>query len=74
MQIHHMDEESFMKFGAWLLRRWRQCKARGLQAKAVLDDCGYSVEMLEEQWAAQVKVQTRPLPRMFFFYKAFLLY
>jgi hypothetical protein len=54
------------RFGSWLFRKNEQCVARKSQAKENLRNCGYDADYLREQWAEQVKVQTRPLPRTLF--------
>ncbi|KAJ3499902.1 hypothetical protein NMY22_g19449 [Coprinellus aureogranulatus] len=60
-QIWFLHEEGLPQLAPWLLRKWNTCVARKQSAKAVLDDCDYSVEELGSFWDDQVHTQTRPL-------------
>ncbi|KAJ3792714.1 hypothetical protein GGU11DRAFT_818955 [Lentinula aff. detonsa] len=54
-QVQHADRESLEKLATWLVRKWRQAEA--------IRDSGRTQEFLQLQWEAQVKAQTKPMPR-----------
>ncbi|KAF8078230.1 hypothetical protein FPV67DRAFT_1403470 [Lyophyllum atratum] len=62
-QVNHMQTESLERFGMWLLRRSHHVIRKREVAEATLLECGHSDEFLRAQWAAQVRAQTKPLPR-----------
>jgi hypothetical protein len=63
LQIEHAGSENMEKLGIWLLRRTRHCFEKRKAAEAVLATCGVPIETLRLEWEAQVKAQTKPLPR-----------
>ena len=63
LQIEHAGLENLEKLGIWLLRRTRHCFEKRKAAESVLTACGVAIETLRSEWEAQVKAQTKPLPR-----------
>lgn len=49
--------------GAWLRRKLTACEQKYKEAEASLKECAFDEEVLRDQWQAQIKAQTRPLPR-----------
>ncbi|RDB16024.1 hypothetical protein Hypma_003465 [Hypsizygus marmoreus] len=62
-QVDHAQTETIEKLGWWLARRTRHALAKCSAADEMLQACGQSEEFLRAQWKAQVKAQTKPLPR-----------
>ncbi|KAK7025348.1 hypothetical protein VNI00_016059 [Paramarasmius palmivorus] len=62
VQIQHLDRESLLGLGKWLERKWIACHDRRRSALASLEKSGKEESFLRQQWAAQIKHQTRPLP------------
>ncbi|KAJ7708199.1 hypothetical protein B0H17DRAFT_1156047 [Mycena rosella] len=63
MQIEHADDASLTNLGEWIRRRHLHSMKKRTEATAALARCGKPVSLLREQWALQVKTQTKPLPR-----------
>ncbi|KAI6008148.1 hypothetical protein F5J12DRAFT_905259 [Pisolithus orientalis] len=55
-QILHLDKK-------WLNKKWTLCKSKKMLALAALHAWHVDMQILREQWAAQVHPQTQPLPR-----------
>jgi len=64
-QIKHLDHKSLHALGHWLRRRWYHCQKNKLAAQAQLDQLDVLEGTLKEEWAAQVKEQTKPPPRKY---------
>ncbi|KAJ7507645.1 hypothetical protein B0H11DRAFT_2218486 [Mycena galericulata] len=62
-QLEHADEASLLRLGEWIRRRHAHCVNKRVEAQKALGKSGKSVSLLREQWAMQVKAQTKPLPR-----------
>ncbi|KAJ7240316.1 hypothetical protein B0H12DRAFT_1024705, partial [Mycena haematopus] len=62
-QIEHADQQSLLRLGEWINRRYRHSVGKRAAATEELDKCGKSEDVLREQWDLQVRAQTRPLPR-----------
>ncbi|KAG6913748.1 hypothetical protein DXG01_004554 [Tephrocybe rancida] len=62
-QVDHAQRETLENLGAWLLRRWHHALAKQMAAESILRECGKSETELRAEWEAQVKTQTKPLPR-----------
>ncbi|KAK6972164.1 hypothetical protein R3P38DRAFT_3207371 [Favolaschia claudopus] len=62
-QITHNDEQNLFRAGEWLLRRYRRCMKKRREAAEKLRLSGKSPTELREQFALQVKAQTKPLAR-----------
>ncbi|KAJ7632028.1 hypothetical protein B0H17DRAFT_1280950 [Mycena rosella] len=62
MQIEHADDASLTNLGEWIRRRHLHSMKKRTEATAALARCGKPVSLLREQWALQVKTQTKPLP------------
>ena len=62
-QFKFNNEENLLKLGAWL--RWKLLAEgdKRKDAETVLTGCGFSEEQLLQEWEAQVRAQTKPLPR-----------
>ncbi|KIM34886.1 hypothetical protein M413DRAFT_32940 [Hebeloma cylindrosporum] len=63
LQIQHAGLENLEKLGVWLLRRTRHCFEKRKAAEEALAACGVPLDILQSEWEAQVKAQTKPLPR-----------
>lgn len=64
-QFNFNNEEGLYKFGHWLARKVLVCNEKSIEADEVLRSCGFTKEVLRREWEAQVKAQTKPLPRKF---------
>ncbi|GBE80402.1 hypothetical protein SCP_0301170 [Sparassis crispa] len=62
-QVKYLDQQSLFSLGHWLNKKWKQCQAKRLVAAEAVEQCGITDEVLREQWAAQVRDQTKPAPR-----------
>lgn len=62
-QFNFNNEEGLYKFGHWLARKVLVCNEKLIEAQEVLRSCGFTEEVLRQEWEAQVKAQTKPLPR-----------
>ncbi|KAL6305915.1 hypothetical protein BKA93DRAFT_730537, partial [Sparassis latifolia] len=62
-QVKYLDQQSLFSLGHWLNKKWKQCQAKRLVAAEAVEQCGITDEVLREQWAAQVRDQTKPTPR-----------
>ncbi|KAF7360907.1 hypothetical protein MSAN_01120600 [Mycena sanguinolenta] len=62
-QIEHADQQSLLRLGEWINRRYRHSLLKRAEAEEELRKCGKPTELLREQWSLQVQAQTRPLPR-----------
>lgn len=51
------------KLGLWLRRKVLLCGEKLKEAENVLSNCGFSQDVLRREWEAQIKAQTKPLPR-----------
>jgi hypothetical protein len=60
-----LDQKSLEALGTWLRRRWHSCQDRKNAADAKLEELGIPEVQLRSEWAAQLKEQTKPAPRMF---------
>ncbi|KAJ7083561.1 hypothetical protein C8R44DRAFT_753418 [Mycena epipterygia] len=59
--VQHADEANLFKLAEWIHRRALFSKAKRMEAELELTE--HAVPFLRAQWAAQVKAQTKPLPR-----------
>jgi hypothetical protein len=64
-QIKYLDQQSLEALGNWLRRRWYHCQAKKNVANAELEKLDIPEAQLRSEWAAQLKEQTKPVPRMF---------
>jgi hypothetical protein len=55
--------KSLHGLGLWLSRKWAACQERKQQAVEILNEKQVPENVLREEWAAQVKEQTKPLVR-----------
>lgn len=62
-QFHFYSEEGLSKLGLWLHRKLLLCDEKMEESEACLKACGFSEEVLRREWEAQIKAQTKPLPR-----------
>ncbi|KAF8054925.1 hypothetical protein FPV67DRAFT_1598916, partial [Lyophyllum atratum] len=62
-QVNHAQTEIIERFGIWLLRRSRHAARKQEAAEQILHECGQSEGFLKAQWVAQVRAQTKPMPR-----------
>ncbi|KAF7337301.1 hypothetical protein MSAN_02255300 [Mycena sanguinolenta] len=60
-QIEHADQQSLLRLGEWINRRYRHSLLKRAEAEEELRKCGKPTELLREQWSLQVQAQTRPL-------------
>jgi hypothetical protein len=49
--------------GHWLARKWYGCKEKKVEAEGKLVEFGIPEAVLRDEWAKQVKEQTRPVVR-----------
>ncbi|KAJ6534507.1 hypothetical protein DFH09DRAFT_1092099 [Mycena vulgaris] len=63
IQIEHADKTSLRRLAGWLLRRTHHCEGKLRDALAELEACGVAEDVLREEWANQVAVQTKPVLR-----------
>jgi len=63
-QIKHLDKKSLQSLGQWLLRRWLHCQHKREAAQMELDKIDVPEDVLREEWAAQLREQTKLAPRM----------
>jgi hypothetical protein len=62
-QVKHLDIKSLHDLGHWLHHKWVTCRQRKAKAIDSLDQLNISEDVLREEWAAQIKEQTKPLVR-----------
>ncbi|PPQ96562.1 hypothetical protein CVT26_006290 [Gymnopilus dilepis] len=65
-KVKHLDRSSLPGMGRWLARKWKTTLERKAEAERTLETVyrvGITEENLREEWANQVKEQTKPLPR-----------
>ena len=65
-QVKHLDQKSLLNLGDWLHRKWRATMERKDKAANLLVELerrNITENLLREEWAAQVKQQTKPNPR-----------
>ncbi|KAI0245088.1 hypothetical protein BJV78DRAFT_1141541 [Lactifluus subvellereus] len=62
-QICFLNEKALDGIGHWLYWRWYHCQQKKQEADGVLAACGVGEDVLRSEWAAQVREQTKPLPR-----------
>ncbi|KAG6913492.1 hypothetical protein DXG01_006439, partial [Tephrocybe rancida] len=62
-QVHHLGAESLLKLGKWMERKWRACQACKFDALTVLETVGIESDILQSEWKAQLKEQTKPLTK-----------
>ncbi|KAJ3817231.1 hypothetical protein F5880DRAFT_1631011 [Lentinula raphanica] len=62
-QFHFGSDESLYKIGLWLRRKVLACDEKLKEADTVLQNCGIDEDVLRREWRAQIKAQTKPLPR-----------
>ncbi|THU95880.1 hypothetical protein K435DRAFT_819588 [Dendrothele bispora CBS 962.96] len=61
-QFHFNNQQVLLNAGTWLRRKLRQCETCQRAAREELDKVEQPTSILWEQWANQVKSQTKPLP------------
>lgn len=62
-QFNFNNQEGLYKLGHWLSRKARVCNEKMIAVREVLRSCGFTEEVLRREWEAQVRAQTKPLPR-----------
>ncbi|KAJ3825201.1 hypothetical protein F5880DRAFT_1478695 [Lentinula raphanica] len=62
-QFHFNSDEALYKLGLWLHRKVLLCNEKLKEAEEILQACGIPEEVLRDEWEAQIKAQTKPLPR-----------
>ncbi|KAJ3816384.1 hypothetical protein F5880DRAFT_1619395 [Lentinula raphanica] len=62
-QFHFNSDEAMHKLGSWLRRKVFLCNEKLKEAEENIRVCGIAEEVLRQEWDAQVKAQTKPLPR-----------
>jgi rRNA maturation endonuclease Nob1 len=62
-QFAFNNEENLFKLGTWLRRKTHACEVKLKEAEETLGECGFAEDVLRREWEAQVKAQTKPLPR-----------
>ncbi|KAJ3831082.1 hypothetical protein F5878DRAFT_504093, partial [Lentinula raphanica] len=62
------NNEALYKLRLWLRRKVLVCAEKLKDAEEVLRVCGIPEEVLRDEWQAQIKAQTKPLPRKFLTY------
>lgn len=65
-QFNFYSEEGLYKLGLWLCRKVLACDEKMKDSEECLRVCGFSEEVLRREWEAQIKAQTKPLPRKSF--------
>ncbi|EDR08571.1 uncharacterized protein LACBIDRAFT_296860 [Laccaria bicolor S238N-H82] len=60
-QVKHLDKKSFDMMGKWLQRKWLTCLERKIEAEEILNELGFEISLLENEWKQQVAAQTKPL-------------
>jgi len=65
-QFNFYSEEGLYKLGLWLRRKVLACDEKMKDSEECLRVCGFSEEVLRREWEAQIKAQTKPLPRKSF--------
>ncbi|KAJ2936436.1 hypothetical protein H1R20_g659, partial [Candolleomyces eurysporus] len=63
LQVDFLRTQSLLQMGKWLARKSISCQEKEAIATAALNESPYTVDALQEHWAAQVCSQTQPLPR-----------
>ena len=61
--MKHLDKTSLEGLARWLCRKWHNCVEKKDTASEGLDQLGFTLEYLRDQWDHQVKAQTAPPPR-----------
>lgn len=64
-QVMHLDKKSLFTLGSWLRRRWDRCEALLEEAEEKLRGIDVTKDILRREWQAQVRFQTKPVPRMY---------
>ncbi|KAE9405467.1 hypothetical protein BT96DRAFT_988503 [Gymnopus androsaceus JB14] len=62
-QFNFYSEEGLYKLGLWLHQKVLACDEKMKDLEECLRVCGFSEEVLHREWEAQIKAQTKPLPR-----------
>ncbi|KAF7334903.1 hypothetical protein MSAN_02360300 [Mycena sanguinolenta] len=62
-QVKQVDEANLFKLAEWNHCRTLFSQNKREEAERDLKKCGLSSEYLKDQWKAQVKAQTKPVPR-----------
>lgn len=67
-QVQHMRLQSLLGLAMWLVQKWTTARLKKQELSERLEELreekeGLSENELREEWAAQVKAQTAPLPR-----------
>ncbi|KAE9384417.1 hypothetical protein BT96DRAFT_960902 [Gymnopus androsaceus JB14] len=62
-QLNFNNEEGLSKLGVWLRRKVIACESKLNEAEEVLRKCGFPEDVLQREWDAQIKAQTKPLPQ-----------
>ncbi|KAJ3713069.1 hypothetical protein C8R42DRAFT_593707 [Lentinula raphanica] len=62
-QFHFNSDKAMYKLGLWLRCKVLACDEKLKDAEEVLRLCGIPEEVLPDEWEAQIKAQTKPLPR-----------
>ncbi|KAH9912541.1 uncharacterized protein B0H18DRAFT_1088385 [Fomitopsis serialis] len=51
------------QLGHWLHRKWYQCESRLRTAQHEVQESGFSLQELRDEWRSQVEAQTKPAPK-----------
>ncbi|KAJ3816555.1 hypothetical protein F5880DRAFT_1619187 [Lentinula raphanica] len=62
-QFQFNSDEAMYKLGLWLRRKVILCTEKLKEVEESIRTCGITEETLRREWDAQVKAQTKPLPR-----------
>ncbi|KAF8868227.1 hypothetical protein CPB84DRAFT_1697044 [Gymnopilus junonius] len=65
-KVKHLDNLSIFGMGKWIQRKWKSTlerKEHSLKTLTAVYSTGVTEEVLRQEWADQVKEQTKPLPR-----------
>ncbi|KDR79080.1 hypothetical protein GALMADRAFT_136978 [Galerina marginata CBS 339.88] len=65
-QVKHIDEKSLLSLGNWLQRKWKttvEKKNAACEGLQPILDLGYTEDVLQNEWKAQIIEQTKPLTK-----------
>ncbi|KAG1808028.1 uncharacterized protein BJ212DRAFT_1485308 [Suillus subaureus] len=61
VQVHYLALKSLDASGQWLVQKWMICQRKKQVALDGLRDLGSDEDILQEEWAAQIAHQTKPI-------------
>ncbi|KIJ39761.1 hypothetical protein M422DRAFT_174688 [Sphaerobolus stellatus SS14] len=62
-QIHHLKSNGLRNLGRWIARRRKACIKKEIAAREILTKHNIPVDVLRNEWADQVEMQSAPLKR-----------